>query len=95
MNAVLAPRRVNTGSECGQKPRTRFTEEDIPRLKGMLLITIRGRVMRGDIIRALTNRQPLPPDWSDDVNWGHLPEGDECLELLVAGYEQFLKERRR
>lgn len=95
MTPVLAPRRVSTGSEYGQKPRTRFTEGDIPELKKMLLGTVTDKVMRGDIVRGLTHRQPLPPNWSVNVDWGHLPEGDKRLESLVAGYKQFLKERRR
>lgn len=93
--ASLAPRRGSMGSKCGQKPRTKFTEEKIPELRGMLLATIGDRCMRGEIDRRLTHRQPLLAEHRAQAKWGHRPEDVKHLESLIAGYERFLEEKKR
>lgn len=99
MTAVLAPRRVSTSSGSDRKPRTRFTEGDIAKLQVMLLDVIpkdmRWRTMRGDVVRRLTNRQPLPLGCLVFVHWQNPPQEEEHKRFLVHGYREFLEDRGR
>ena len=98
MNAVVAPRRIGVGSGDAPKPTTKFTEGDISALRDMLLVAIpQGRkwgTMRGDVVRRLTNHEPLPPGCLVFVDWNHPPQQEEHKRSLVAGYKRFLECKR-